>query len=69
MVHFEFFAAADHPRLAELFLFVPLLDRINLQKVVTAARLPGSKMSPATQAVASLLALKLMGAQRDPARL
>src|SRR5215831_2652583 len=50
--------------LAGLFLFVPLLDRIDLQKVVTAARLPGSKMIPAAQAVASLLALKLIGAER-----
>src|SRR5215831_2528760 len=51
-------------RLAGLFLFVPLLDRIDLQKVVTAARLPGSKMIPAAQAVASLLGLKLIGAER-----
>jgi len=51
-------------RLAGLFLFVPLLDRINLHKVVTAAQLPGSKMIPAAQAVASLLALKLIGAER-----
>lgn len=51
-------------RLAGLFLFVPLLDRIDLQKVVTAARLPSSKMIPAAQAVASLLALKLIGAER-----
>jgi hypothetical protein len=51
-------------RLAGLFPFVPLLDRIDLQKVVTAARLPGSKMIPAAPAVASLLALKLMGAER-----
>jgi hypothetical protein len=50
--------------LAGLFLFVPLLDRIDLQKVVTAVRLPGSKMIPATQAVGSLLALKLIGAER-----
>jgi hypothetical protein len=50
--------------LAGLFLFVPLLDRIDLQQVVTAARLPGSKMIPAAQAVASLLALKLIGAER-----
>lgn len=33
--------------LAGLFLFLPLLDRIDLQKIVTAARLPGSKMIPA----------------------
>jgi hypothetical protein len=50
--------------LAGLFLFVPLLDRIDLEKVVTAARLPGSKMIPAAQAVGSLLALKLIGAER-----
>ena len=50
--------------LAGLFLFVPLLDRIDLQKLVTAARLPGSKMIPAAQAVGSLLALKLIGAER-----
>ena len=50
--------------LAGLFLFVPLLERIDLPRVVTAARLPGSKMIPAVQAVASLLALKLIGAER-----
>jgi hypothetical protein len=50
--------------LAGLFLFVPLLDRIDLQAVVTAARLPTSKMIPASQAVRSLLALKLIGTER-----
>jgi hypothetical protein len=50
--------------LAGLFLFVPLLDRIDLQAVVTAARLPGSQMIPAAQAVRSLLALKLIGTER-----
>jgi len=50
--------------LAGLFLFVPLLDRINLDAVVTAARLPGSQMIPAAQAVRSLLALKLIGTER-----
>jgi hypothetical protein len=50
--------------LAGLFLFVPLLDRIDLQAVVTAARLPSSQMIPAAQAVRSLLALKLIGAER-----
>jgi hypothetical protein len=50
--------------LAGLFLFVPLLDRIDLQAVVTAARLPTSQMIPAAQAVRSLLALKLIGAER-----
>jgi hypothetical protein len=50
--------------LAGLFLFVPLLDRIDLQAVVTAARLPSSKMIPSAQAVRSLLALKLIGIER-----
>jgi hypothetical protein len=50
--------------LAGLFLFVPLLDRINLQHVVTRAHLPGSQQIPAAQAVRSLLALKLIGAER-----
>ena len=50
--------------LAGLFLFVPLLDRIDLSAVVTAARLPGSLMIPAAQAVRSLLAMKLIGTER-----
>lgn len=50
--------------LAGLFLFVPLLQRIDVAGVVRAARLPGSKMIPAEQAVRSLLALKLVGAER-----
>jgi hypothetical protein len=50
--------------LAGLFLFVPLLDRIDLNRVVTAARLPGSKMIPAVQALRSLLAMKLIGIER-----
>jgi len=50
--------------LAGLFLFLPLLDRIDLQAVITAARLPSSQMIPAAQAVRSLLALKLIGAER-----
>ncbi len=50
--------------LAGLFLFVPLLDRMDLQAAVTAARLPGSQMIPAAQAVRSLLAMKLIGTER-----
>lgn len=50
--------------LAGLFLFVPLLERIDLMAVVTAARLPGSQMIPAAQAVRSLLAMKLIGTER-----
>src|SRR3984893_2605273 len=50
--------------LAGLFLFLPLLDRIDLQAVVTSARLPSSQMIPAAQAVRSLFALKLIGTER-----
>src|ERR1035437_6117033 len=50
--------------LAGVFLFVPLLDRIDLPAVVTAVRLPSSQMIPAAQAVRSLLALKLTGIER-----
>jgi hypothetical protein len=49
---------------AGLFLFVPLLEGIDLHRVVQAGRLPGSKMIPAEQAVRSLLALKLLGTER-----
>jgi hypothetical protein len=50
--------------LAGLFLFVPLLDHIDMARVVTASGLPGSRMIPPEQAVRSLLALKLVGAER-----
>ncbi len=50
--------------LAGLFLFVPLLESIDLGRVVEAGRLPGSRMIPAEQAVRSLLALKLLGTER-----
>jgi hypothetical protein len=49
---------------AGLFLFVPLLEGMDVQKVVQAGRLPGSQMIPAEQAVRSLLALKLLGTER-----
>jgi hypothetical protein len=50
--------------LAGLFLFVPLLEGVDLGRVVQTGHLPGSKMIPAEQAVRSLLALKLLGAAR-----
>jgi hypothetical protein len=49
---------------AGLFLFVPLLEGIDLGHVVEAGGLPGSKQIPAEQAVRSLLALKLLGTER-----
>lgn len=51
-------------RLGGLFLFVPLLQPIDLPGVVAQAGLPGSQMIPAEQAVRSLLALKLLGKER-----
>jgi hypothetical protein len=49
---------------AGLFLFLPLLEGIDFQRVVEAGRLPGSRMIPAALAVRSLLALKLLGVER-----
>jgi transposase len=47
-----------------LFLFLPYLATIPFDKIMTQAKLPGSKMIPAGQAVRSLLALKLFGSAR-----
>src|SRR4029453_1864441 len=44
--------------------FVPVMRNVHLEQVVQQARLPGSAMIPATQAVRSLLALKLLGKER-----
>lgn len=51
-------------RVGGLFLFVPLMRDIDLGPVLKQARLPGSKMIPAEQALRSLLALKLIGKER-----
>lgn len=47
-----------------LFLFLPYLASIPFDKILKQARLPGSKMIPAGQAVRSLLAMKLFGSAR-----
>ena len=47
-----------------LFLFVPDLVRLHLDRLATAARLPGSKMIPATHALRASLALKLWSIER-----
>jgi hypothetical protein len=52
-------------RVGGLFLFVPLMRSIRLAEVVARAELPGSEMIPAQQAVRTLLALKLIGKQRQ----
>jgi hypothetical protein len=51
-------------RVGGLFLFVPVMRDLHLDQVVQQARLPGSVMIPAEQAVRSLLALKLLGKER-----
>lgn len=47
-----------------LFLFVPYLARIPLQRILKQAGFPGSKMIPSAHAVRSLLGLKLFGNAR-----
>jgi len=51
-------------RVAGLFLLVPLMKDLDLGQVAEQAKLPGSKMIPAEQALRSLLALKLIGKER-----
>ena len=47
-----------------LFLFVPDLVRLGINRLAAAARLPGSKMIPAEHALRSALALKLWSIER-----
>jgi hypothetical protein len=51
-------------RVGGLFLFVPLMERINMRSVLNKIDLPGSAMIPAEQAVRTLLAMKLIGKER-----
>jgi hypothetical protein len=51
-------------RFAGLFFFVPLLHGIDLAAIAAQAKLPGSKMIPAAEALRSTLALKLVGIER-----
>jgi len=47
-----------------LFLFLPLLARVQFDRLVRQAGYPGSKMIPAPSALLSLLALKLLDKER-----
>jgi hypothetical protein len=49
---------------AGIFLFLPLLARLRFDQLVTQAGYPGSEMIPATAALLSLLALKLLDKER-----
>lgn len=51
-------------RVAGIFLFLPLLARVQFDQIVREARYPGSRMVSATSAVLSLLALKLLDKER-----
>lgn len=51
-------------RVAGLFLFLPLMKNIDLRAFAKKAKLPGTQMIPAEQALRSLLALKLIGTER-----
>lgn len=53
-----------HTRFGGLFLFIPYLARIPLEKMLDQAQFPGSQMIPAAHAVRSLLALKMFGNAR-----
>lgn len=50
---------------AGLFLFLPLLIDVQMERAVQAAGLPGTEMIPAEHALRSLLALKLLGKERQ----
>lgn len=47
-----------------IFLFIPLVERLGLPKIVEKAALPGSKQIPPLQYFLSFLALKLIGKER-----
>jgi len=51
-------------KFGELFLFLPFLVPVGLDRLLARAGFPGSKMIPAGRAVASLLGLKLFGSAR-----
>jgi hypothetical protein len=53
-----------HSPVAGIFLFLPLLARLRFDHLVTQANYPGSEMIPATSALLSLLALKLLDKER-----
>jgi hypothetical protein len=51
-------------RVAGLFLFLPLLAQLGLDRLVRDAGYPGSRMIPAANAILSLLLLKLLDKER-----
>jgi hypothetical protein len=53
-----------HTQFGGLFLFVPFLAAIPLERILARADFPGSKMIPAPHAMRALLGLKLYGTRR-----
>ena len=51
-------------RVAGIFLFLPLLARLDFQQLVLDAGYPGSRMVPSASALLSLLSLKLLDKER-----
>jgi hypothetical protein len=49
---------------AGAYLFAPFMERLGIAKIAKDARLPGTKMIPATSYLLSFLALKLLGTER-----
>jgi hypothetical protein len=52
-------------RVAGVFVFWPLLAQLGFDDLVKQASYPGSRMVPATSALLSLLALKLVDKERS----
>jgi hypothetical protein len=50
--------------MAGLFLFVPIMRKIDMAQIAQEASMPGTKMIPAQQALRCALALKLVGIER-----
>ncbi len=47
-----------------IFLFYPILKKLNIEKIITEAGYPGTKQISSLNAILTLLALKLMGTKR-----
>lgn len=61
---FDIFPRSFSTRCGGLFLFIPYLIELGLDKVVRKVRLPGSKMIPATHALRASLMTKLWSIER-----
>ena len=53
-----------HTSVGGLFLFLPMLAKLNLKQILADCKFPGTEAVPAAHAMRSLLALKLFGSAR-----